>query len=178
MSNRWAWGLAIFLFGLPLALHAEEGGLEKFISREGKYLALLPKSPQTKTTSATTAAGPVKVVSTGAELGMAHFSVVYCDYPAEKITNPDPQVKLDGARKGLVTNTKGTLVSEKKLTFGKAKFPGREMVLVSTEGKYWLRTRIYLAGNRLYQTIAVGASEQEIKSKIAETFLDSFTLLD
>jgi hypothetical protein len=176
MTRRWLLGVVV-LFVLPLGLRAGDGDLEKATSKEGKFLVLLPKNPETQSSNVATALGDIKITTLSGQIKEVFYAAAYADYPAEAVKNADTDKLLDGARDGAVSNVNGKLMKETKLTLGDAKYPGREILVQGPDGKFWARQRMYLVGNRLYQTIVVG-SETDVKSKTSDSFFKSFGLTE
>jgi hypothetical protein len=176
MTNRWLLGGVILLL-VPLSVRADEGDLEKVTSKEGKFTVLLPKNPETQTSNVTSAVGEIQLVIVSATLGDSWYAAAYADYPAEALKNADSAKLLDGARDGAVANVNGKLIKEDKITLGKAKHPGRELLIQAPDGKIYARMRMYLVGNRLYQVIVAG-TETDVKAKTANSVFDSFALGD
>src|SRR5262249_10664298 len=109
--------------------------------------------------------------------GDDYFAVMYNDFPADKIKGANPDNMLNGGRDRAVANVKGKLISEKKISLGKAKYPGRELMIQIPGSPLSVRQRMYLVENRLYQTIVVG-TEGVVKSNLADKFHDSFKLVE
>lgn len=174
MYRRCALSIAI-LFVSSVALGGDEAELNKFTSKEGKFSILLPKDPTTTSQSLDSPLGKLKMTVTVKDYDGDIYAAAYGDLPADKVKKPHANKALDGARDGAVKNSGGKLISEKKITIGKAKYPGREILVNVGDGKHWARQRIYLVNLRLYQTILVG-SEISVKGKIAEKFFQSFEL--
>jgi hypothetical protein len=63
------------------------------------------------------------------------------------------------------------------MELGKAKLPGREVLIDLPDKKQMYRSRIVLAGNRLFQVVAIGP-EVFVKGKEVGEYLDSFTIGD
>lgn len=86
---------------------------------------------------------------------------------------PDATARvLDATRDGFVKGANGTLVDEKKITVGK--YPGRE-INVKTIGGAYMRARLYLVNDILYQVIA-GGSKELVGNADTTKFMDSFKL--
>jgi hypothetical protein len=119
--------------------------------------------------------GKVKVTMTAKEQGGIHYVIAYTDYPADKVKTMDANKSLDGARDGSLKNTRGKLIQEKKITIGKAKYPGRELLISIQDGKLYVRQRLYLVKLRQYQAVLAGP-ENLVKGKTAEKFFQSFEL--
>ncbi len=174
MYSRSALGLAILYVG-SATLHGDEVELKEFTSKEGKFSVHMPKDPTTAKREVDTPIGKLKMSLAEKQQGDAHYAVVFTDYPADKIKNFDTDKSLDGARDGSVKNTAGELISEKKITLGKAKHPGRELLIRLKDGKVWMRQRIYMVGFRQYQAVLAGPKEK-VQSKTADKFFESFKL--
>jgi hypothetical protein len=94
----------------------------------------------------------------------------YSDYPEVALNTP-AQHTLAGVRHGHANN--GTILTDSEITCGTEKHPGREYVIEKPRN-FW-RYRTVLAGTRLYQLMVMGTRE-EITSKEADQFLDSFEI--
>jgi hypothetical protein len=104
-----------------------------------------------------------------------HYIIAYTDYPADKVKAMDANKSLDGARDGSLKKTGGKLIQEKKITIGKAKYPGRELLIRIQDGKLYVRQRLYMVKLRQYQAVMVGP-ENLVRGKAAEKFFQSFQL--
>lgn len=82
---------------------------------------------------------------------------------------------LDGFRDDFVANgvLDGQLLQEREITLDS--YPGREMEIIGAEG--FLKTRVYLVGDRLYMLVAASMTE-EAYPETGDRFLDSFELLN
>ena len=142
-------------------------------SKEGGFEVSFPGKPLESRQLVKTGLGTLQVTMLLLEHKKeAAFVVSFTDFSEEAFKGGDDEKRLNFARDGAVASAKGKLKSEKKITL--AKFPGRELVIESdTRGT--VRTRIYAVEKRLYQTMAVG-SKAFVQSKDAERFLNSFQL--
>jgi len=174
MFRRCALGIAVLLTW-SVTSRGDEVDLKKFTSEPGKFSVLMPKNAATTTQSMDTPIGKVKVTMTAKEEGGIHYLIAYTDYPADKVKAMDANKSLDGARDGSLKKTGGKLILEKKITIGKAKYPGRELLIRLQDGKLWLRQRLYMVKLRQYQAVMVGP-ENLVKDKTAEKFFQSFEL--
>jgi hypothetical protein len=134
----------------------------------------LPKDAVTTTQTVETPIGAVKLTLTEKERGGVHYAVVFADYPGDK-GKFNANKSLDGARDGSLKNSGGKLIQEKKLTLGKKKHPGRELLISIKGGETWLRQRIYAVGLQQYQVV-LGGPEKTVKGKDADKFFQSFEL--
>jgi hypothetical protein len=173
--------LLVALF--PLALCAEDKKDEKkdekkpvaFVSKEGKFSVTLPDKPLEKT--AKVKVGDLDLdhhIFTVGQKDRAQL-ITYLDYTKEVI-GADTDKFLSGAIERNTAFLKGKVVSDEKITFGKQKHPGRDIrIEYGGEKKQFYRARIVLAGNRLYQVVALGPDEF-IKGKDADEYFKSFAL--
>ena len=169
-------GLAIIAsLSFTAALRAEDKW-ETFTSKAGKYSILLPAKPTE---------AEQKFDSNGVELTM-HTAIVapnndlvylvaYNEYPEAAIAGADKEALLDGVREGDVKTFGGKLASEKKITLGKEKNPGREILLEKPDESRVYRSRAYFAGNRLYQIVIIAAKDVAT-NKETDKYFDSFKL--
>jgi hypothetical protein len=156
-------GVALFAGGVG----AEEG--REVHSAAGRFTVRLPGKPAEK--DQPTPAGTLHALQVRGPSG--DWTVSWIDLPAEA-KPPTAEARLDAIRKSLAERLRGTVVTQKKVELEK-KHPGRDLVLDLGPGRGLLRTRVFLAGNRLYQLTVQGAKEQ-VESPAAQKVLDSFTL--
>ena len=172
MMSPWNWWLA-----LPLLIAAtqdgELAGWKAFVSKEGRFQVQMPTAPAEQKQRVKTATGQVEVHLFLAEGPTASFVLSYSDFPEKEVKAGDEAKRLDFARDGAVSSSRGKLRSEKKIDLGGVQ--GRELV-IDGAGDTVLKVRIYAAERRLYQLMAVGPGSI-LTSKEASAFLDSFRLL-
>lgn len=168
-------GLSL-LIALALALAGcESSPWKDFHSKQGGFSVSMPGTPVEKRQAFHTQAGPVEAhfFTVEADRGSLVYMVVYGDYPEALMAANDREMLLDAARDGAVGNIQGTLVSERTVSLGG--HPGRELQVLSSDGRLALRMRIYLANNRQYQVVAVTPKETR-STEDRDRFLDSFRL--
>jgi hypothetical protein len=85
-----------------------------------------------------------------------------------------PDARLDRARDDAVKAADATLVSEKKIKLGDV--PGRDLVLQLPDNKGFVRSRLYLAKNRLFQVVVTG-DRQQVTGPEADKYLNTFKLV-
>ena len=162
--------VAVFsLFAAGVSPAQDDAKPEKFVSKEGKYTAQFPTTPETQSKKA----GGVDLHMTMAKRSMGGFAVIYSDLPAEAVKAAKPKDLLDGGQKGLIDNFKAKITTSKDFEFGKQKYPARE--LVGAKDAINLRIQIILVGNRLYQVFVVGPKDLAT-GKEADAFFQSFEI--
>jgi hypothetical protein len=172
-------GLAL-IAGLTLTVAARaEDKWDTYTSKDGKYSVLLPGKPEKETEQ--------KFESNGVELTMHMamiapsndlvYLVAYNDYPEAAIAGADKDSMLDGVRDGDAKTFGGKVASEKKITLGKEKYPGREILIEKPDEGRVYRSRAYIAGNRLYQVVII-ATKDVATNKDTDKYLESFKLGD
>jgi hypothetical protein len=134
------------------------------------FSAAFPSAPVAGKQNISTDAGTVELRTYTVEDSSADLVVAVCDYGATA-AGKDPDLILDGAEKGAVSNIKGHLVSEKKIALGASHGVAFE---AGNESEH-MSARIYLAGETLYQLIV--AIPLNVPYGDADHFLDSFKLL-
>lgn len=162
--------LAVCL-ALVIPARAADEKWQTFTSKEGRFSVALPGKPKEETKQATTPSGKKKEFRTFTLVSAPDriYLVNYNDYPEAVVREPkNKETAFDAIRKGLG----GKVVSEKKISVGKNKSPGREL-LIELPMKIFYRARIFFVGKRLYQTVAMGADEF-VRGKKADQFFDSF----
>ena len=150
---------------------------QEFQSRDGGFSIMTPYTLKETTQFMDTQIGKIEVHFFIADQGEKSFLVVYSDYPSEVIKTSDPEKMLDGSRDGAINNVKGELVSEEHISLNN--YPGRDFTIgAQTENgqDLFMRGRIFLVENRLYQ-IMVMATKGNENNKEIDDFLESFALL-
>lgn len=149
-------------------------GAEKYTSKDGKYTAAFPSAPKEAPPKEIDAPGlgvKIKQFTTSLDVGKdLAYMVVYHDYP-EVVAMAAPQKILMLVRDGC-KGTTGRLLAD--MGIADAKPPAREFQ-IDKEGTYF-RARAILAGTRLYQVIVVGRKSEEVNSKQANEFIESFAI--
>jgi len=145
---------------------------KSFASKAGAFSVLMPGTPQQQTKVVDSPAGKLHVHLFVVPLdgGNTAYMASYIDYDPQLIAAAPADKLLDGARDGQVSSVKGKLASEKRLKLGR--HPGRELRITLKQGMF-IRSRLYLVGNRLYQCLVVG-KKAVVNSADAGRFFGSF----
>jgi hypothetical protein len=152
---------------------------QSFTSEEGAFSVVSPLSLQESSQSIDTQLGPIEVHFFMGEDANRAFMVGYSDYPQDFVDQSDPQVMLDGAVNGAVSNVNGELVSEVKIHLSD-RYPGREIVvtaMVDNNQEGTLKGRLFLVNNRLYQIMSIAPSDN-LNVQEMDDFINSFELLN
>jgi hypothetical protein len=141
-------------------------------SPDGSFRVAFPKEPTVQSRKLATPAGQVPVTTTRIE---AHkelvLSVTVTTYP-DSFADVTPAKLFDAVRDGM-KSADGTVKSEKEISFGAAKHPGRDVVIDA--GKTTIHARLILVDHRLYQVMLTGSKDRVAASE--GEFLKSFELL-
>lgn len=165
----------IALCALELAA-CRRSDLQEFRSAEGGFTVRMPGVPNEQTRVANSPKGRIDIhVFVVENQKEGTYMIMYADYPEIIVKQKTPDAILDEARDGTVASAGGRLLAEEILSFGK--WPGREMNVEIAGGRGKMRTRMCLAGRRIYQFGWTGPSERAF-SKTVENFLDSFKLIE
>lgn len=157
----------------------EEDGWEEFTYDAGGFRVALPATPVEEVVPANPdvgmgESGAILLDTNGNTVGYAAF---YRDYPDLATLESSEAIAtfLDDFRDDFVENgvLDGQLLQEREITLDS--YPGREMEIIGAEG--FLKTRVYLVGDRLYMLVAVSMTE-EAYPETGDRFLDSFELLN
>ncbi len=132
-----------------------------------------PGTPATESKKA----GELTLNTAAVEAKGVAFMVIYTDLPAESVKASKSEEILDNGVKGLVDSFKAKVTKAQPTTFGKEKFPSRN---VTAEVKVdatalQLRLSLVLVNNRVYQVLAVG-SPDAVGGAATEKFFDSFEI--
>lgn len=175
LSCTAALALSLAAFALTLAGCESTPVWKDVLSKEGGFSVSMPGTPAEKRQAFQTAAGPVEAhfFTVEADGGGTVYMVVYGDYPEALTATSDREMLLDAARDGAVGNIRGTLLGERRISMGS--HPGRELQVLSSDGRLALQMRIYIVNNRQYQVVAVTPKETRSTAD-RDRFLDSFRL--
>jgi hypothetical protein len=162
----------------PVTCGQEAGGEWKETkSSDGNFRALLPGEAQYQSQQLRSEAGKITMHVYAAERDGTAFMVLYNDYPTEHVNKVGAANLLKQSQEGVVASAKGQLSREpREIKLGK--HPGREFrfTVETPAGKVNSAWRIYLVGNRLYQTGVVAVGKETVESDV-KTFGESFKLL-
>jgi hypothetical protein len=150
---------------------------QEFKSQEGGFSIMTPYALKETTQTVDTQIGKIEVHFFSADQSGESFVVVYSDYPSEVVKASDPEKMLDGSRDGAIGNVKGELVSETHISLNE--YPGRDLTIRAQDENgqdLFMRGRIFLVENRLYQIMVIVTKGNESNSEIND-FLQSFKLL-
>jgi len=167
MKRLYWLSISLLLLGLSACQTAPQA--PGYTSKEGRFSIQMPEAPIEK----------VNKLGMGGELHLfilvrqgVRYAVSYLDLPPQLIKSVDPEMLFDRTRDGVAKGFHGKLLNESRFRFSN-KYPGREIKLLNDEGIRAVRGRIYLINNRLYQ-VAIGLPKDELDSRTALDFLDSF----
>ncbi len=164
-QTRVTWAVACTLL---LVSGCDNGEFREIVSEEGRFKVQMPGTP--KETSQFVLGFTMKTWSLEKKEG--GYAVAFADIPmASKESDIQIQKRLEGARDGMVSNTRSKLTSSSRTTLN-GKYPGRDVEADLPDQKGILRARIYLVGQRLYQIMVVG-TKPWANSADATKFLDS-----
>ncbi len=178
---------AMFVFGLlavviggcqlPTSTTADQK-MEEFTSKEWKFKAKFPGKPEKKQQAV--AQTKMQLTAFTAKANDGEYTVAVMDTPLQAFMDPvEVQRRLESGRDMAIKTTEATLESSKSLLL-QGQHQGMEItakVPPSKSSDGMLRGRIYLVGNRIYQTYAVGTGAFVNDARTTE-FLDSFQATD
>lgn len=148
---------------------ADAPDAKPFVSKEGKFSVAFPGKPDATVRTIKTLDGDLEVhVIQFVRKDKDAFSVVYTDYPADKLKPSDPEKSLDQARDAGVDKLRGKVKETKLKDFG---FPARDLE-VETQG-VTSYSRLVLAKNRLYVVVAA-PDGNKASIEQAKKFIESF----
>jgi hypothetical protein len=150
---------------------------QEFKSVAGRFAVTAPKTLQESTQDVELQAGKITLYLFSTQQDNIGYFVSYCDYPPETMAHGDPETMLDGSRDGALSNAKGKLLSETKITLEGN--PGREVVMETADEsgrRATIKGRLFMVKNRLYQVMVV-APRSQAGDKEVDQFIQSFKLL-
>lgn len=142
----------------------------------GNFRVLMPGEPTLQQKTEKTPAGDVPTNVYVAHMARQNltFEVGYSDLPepARQATAEQVEKVLDGARDGMIEDSKGKLLDEKPIVL--SRYPGRELQIdIPDKGRSLVR--LYFAKTQLYLVAATGPGLQA-DSAAVERFFSSFRL--
>ncbi len=145
---------------------------KEFASTAGRYKALFPGDVKTEITDIQAGKDTLKLTIDAVELkGDTVFMVSFVD-ASDEVSKKPAGPRLDKVRDGNKGEA-GKVIEEKDITFGTEKYPGRDLLIETPNG--YLRNRVVIAGNRLYQVMIQGTKEV-VTSPSADKFIASFEI--
>ncbi|TJY33415.1 hypothetical protein [Pontimicrobium aquaticum] len=169
----------IALFFVSIEVTSQSSWLD-FKSVEFAFRAEFPKEPTKSVQNVPTAVGDIDMhmfmlQSTSNDDNNVIYSVIRSDYPEEQFEDADDEYNntvLDGAVNGAVTNVKGELVFDNKITFNG--YPGRSIKINIDQAYIYMNA--YLIENTIYITQVI-CMKQKDKNEDINRFLDSFDII-
>ena len=159
------------LVGYVAIFAGSEPATEDWVSHtdtEGRFSCRFPKEPVSKVENKSTATGNMVLHSTLADYGRYAYIAMWSDLPRGSVTDANRAEVLDGSVNGAINGSKGTVLT--KLTIRVQGYEAREYSVKNPDGMY-IRGRVILVGDRLYQQIA---AHQDNAEHEVDFFFDSF----
>jgi hypothetical protein len=170
MMKARTWALAAVLVAVATAGTAQE--FKPHASAAGRYKVLFPGEVKTDTTDIQAGKDTLKLTLDTVELkGDTVFMVSYVDASDEVAKKPTGP-RLDKVRDGN-KGEGGKVHEDKEIAVGAEKYPGRDLLIETPAG--FIRNRVVIAGNRLYQVMVQGTKEV-VTSPSADKFVASFEI--
>ena len=165
-ASRWSALLAALVL-----LAAQVGMAAAYVlkSDEGRFSIELPAEPSFQAIDEQSAAGAHVRYQWLLDQGHRAFIVTYNDYARAS----EAEALYDSGLEGALAATNGSLVRQQPVTLEGLR--GREFLARMPSGNM-LRQRLFLIGNRFYQTIYVGSPGSEVEPAV-EAFLASFRVV-
>lgn len=156
--------------GLIAQAKADSLDYKPYASADGRYKALFPGPVKTETTDVKATAGTLKLTLDSVEVSEGViFLVTYIDVP-DAVAKSPVGPRLDKVRDGN-KGTDGKVHTDKEIAVGADKHPGRDLLI--EKPTFFLRNRVVIAGNRLYQVMVQG-SKEFVTSKEVDRYFDAF----
>lgn len=165
-------GLIVTVVGLRTANSAAE----ELAPKDGGFSIDMPGKATETTQSVNMPAGKIEFKLYSFSAKDNTYLVSYNDYPADALKGQSTDKQLDAVRDGAVTHLKGKLAKEEKIMLGPN--PGREVLIVAPEDGGFVRMRMYVVKNRLYQVILTETNNDKsfVTGPDADKFFNSFKL--
>src|SRR5262245_42924235 len=161
---RVAFTLLVIFVGTTLTASAAD---EKYKSKDGKFAIQFPSGAKVETDMEKD--GDLVMNMAKVEMNDKIFAVMFTDLK-DAVKSASPKVLLDGLEKGFVSTSGAKVASSKEISYGKDKFPGREVVLDKDGAK--IKVRFLIAGSHAY-IVAKGGMKDFALGKEEKNFLAS-----
>ena len=169
MKTR-TWALAVIVIASAGVAVGQE--FKPFTSTTGRYKVLFPGEVKSESNDITAGKEKLKLFLDSVELKAdTVFMVSYID-ASDAVAKQPAGPRLDKVRDGN-KGENGKVLEDKDVTVGAEKYPGRDLLLEMPG--YYIRNRVVLAGNRLYQVMVQGTKEV-VTSPSADKFIASFEI--
>jgi hypothetical protein len=146
-----------------------------YTSKDGQFSILWPGEPKvTKSRHPQTQTVKTNYKAQMPGAGIQLLMVDVADLPADEVKKNGLEGTVKAVRDGIASGLKAALVSEEKCVVGKAKHPGKDLVLLLADKSTYVRLRACLVGDRLYTVTVVGPKETT-DGKAVGRLVDSFT---
>jgi hypothetical protein len=165
----------LVLFCLGGVARADGDDWKPYTSKEGRFSILWPGQPkvsQSKHPQTGTVKTRYQAASPGADIQLLFLDVA--DLPAAEVKKNGFVGTVKTLKDAVVSGLKATVVSETKVTVGKAKHPGVDFLFQAPDKSTYVRLRACLVGERLYALTLV-APKETVEGKLAARLFDSFT---
>ncbi len=168
--------LIVSLFSLIVAFFAGAAGAQGWLSLmpgDGKYAIDMPGTPKETQQTVTVGGAPAQLHQFVLAIGKDEaFVTGYSDFSAA-LTRSPAELLLE-IENGALQNLKGgKLRSQAATRFGQ--WPGRAFTIALPDGSVYDQ-QVFLAGNRLYQNIAVTSGDRVNDTRV-QHFFASFKIL-
>ena len=137
------------------------------------YSVEMPAEWSVKTEEIPTAIGTLKAYTASVNAGQRAFMTMYITYPEEGIRGRPVTTILDGARDGAVSNVKGKLRKEERLTISNV--PARQ-IIIDAPSNVVVVGRYLMLNNTLVQALVAGLKNIENDAD-TKRFLGSLKLV-
>ncbi len=141
--------------------------LTRFSSNAGRFSMMLPPGVAREFDTVQTEFSTIEVTKYKVRSKFVQFLVSYFDYPRGYMERNEPAQILKNAAKGAVSNFEGKLLDERAFLHDNT--AAREVKAKAGQGIY-MRCRVLLIGNRMYQLMALSTRRHISDRKVDEAF--------
>lgn len=153
---------------------AQDTGTGRYVSKDGGYSVTFPKGVEYKTKTLDVPGGmKMTLVGTDKAADKKALVVMHLTMPPGVFQAMPADKMLEMIGKQSAAKAGGTEVSNKEFTFGKQKYPGREIVL-DKDGAL-VQIKVIAADPNLY-VLTVGGTKDYVEGAEVKDFLKSFEL--
>lgn len=174
-----AWAVCVAMVFLAGVVSADDSGWDKFTSKEGGFTVSFPGAPKEMVLKADgeTVEKNVRFHAKRDEVDYDVGYIAYTKKNVDKFDALDPEDFARRQREATVKRTKGEILMQQDVTFGKENRPGYEL-LIQVSPKGFIRQRAFYVKGKLYQLMIMGTSRGSVTTAVADKFMDSFGLAE
>jgi hypothetical protein len=159
---------------LGSAVPSDQDDWKVYTSKDSRFSILWPGEPavsRSKHPRTGTIKTRFEAKAPGSAIQLLFLDVA--DLPPAEVKKNGFDGTMKALKDGITRGLGATVVTDEKITAGKAKHPGKDLVLHLPDMSTYIRVRAFLVGERLYAVTLV-ASKATVEGKLVARMFESF----